>query len=77
MIRDYFSMLVHEIEIEEAAEAARAAAITASGQIARDQRHLHCEYCVSAHGEWPIHWRHVRKQQYERLSHPYLRGLIG
>ena len=39
MIRDYFGMLVHEIEIEEAAEAARAAAITASGQTARDQRH--------------------------------------
>ncbi|HEY1964061.1 MAG TPA: tRNA-dihydrouridine synthase family protein, partial [Acidobacteriaceae bacterium] len=37
MIRDYFGMLVHEIELEEQAEAARAEAIIASGQIARDQ----------------------------------------
>src|SRR5258707_5561145 len=42
MIRDYFGMLVDEIALKEAAEAARAAAITASGQIARDQRHRDC-----------------------------------
>jgi tRNA-dihydrouridine synthase len=38
MIRTYFQMLVDEIALEDAAEAARAAAIIASGQIARDLR---------------------------------------
>ena len=38
MIRTYFQMLVDEIAVEEAADAARAAAIVASGQIAREQR---------------------------------------
>ena len=38
MIRTYFQMLVDEIAVEEAAEAARAAAIQASGQVAREQR---------------------------------------
>ena len=38
MIRTYFQMLVDEIALEEAAEATRAAAIIASGQIARDLR---------------------------------------
>ena len=38
MIRTYFQMLVDEIALEEAAEAARAAAIIASGQVARDLR---------------------------------------
>src|SRR5258707_3049689 len=42
MIRTYFGMLVDDIALKEAAEAARAAAITASGQIARDQRHRDC-----------------------------------
>ena len=55
MIRDYFSMLVHEIEIEEAAEAARAAAITASGQIARDQRHRDCVGKMKQFASWFTH----------------------
>ena len=38
MIRTYFQMLVDEIAADEAAEAARAASIIASGQIAREQR---------------------------------------
>jgi nifR3 family TIM-barrel protein len=38
MIRTYFQMLVDEIALEEAAEATRAAAIIASGQISRDLR---------------------------------------
>ncbi len=38
MIRTYFQMLVDEIALEDAAEAARAAAIIASGQVARDLR---------------------------------------
>ncbi len=37
MIRTYFQMLVDEIALEEAAEAARAEAIIAAGQIAREQ----------------------------------------
>jgi nifR3 family TIM-barrel protein len=38
MIRTYFQMLVDEIAVEDAAEAARAAAIVASGQVAREKR---------------------------------------
>jgi tRNA-dihydrouridine synthase B len=55
MIREYFGMLVHEIEIEEAAEAARAAAITASGQIARDQRHRDCVGKMKQFASWFTH----------------------
>ncbi|MCU1248532.1 MAG: TIM-barrel protein nifR3 family [Edaphobacter sp.] len=55
MIRDYFGMLVHEIEIEEAAEAARAAAITASGQTARDQRHRDCVGKMKQFASWFTH----------------------
>jgi len=55
MIRDYFGMLVHEIEIEEAAEAARAAVITASGQIARDQRHRDCVGKMKQFASWFTH----------------------
>ncbi len=38
MIKTYFQMLVDEIALEEQAEAARAAAITAAGQLAREAR---------------------------------------
>jgi tRNA-dihydrouridine synthase B len=55
MIREYFGMLVHEIEIEEAAEAARAAAITASGQVARDQRHRDCVGKMKQFASWFTH----------------------
>ena len=55
MIRDYFGMLVHEIEIEEAAEAARAAAISASGQIAREQRHRDCVGKMKQFASWFTH----------------------
>jgi tRNA-dihydrouridine synthase len=55
MIRDYFGMLVHEIEIEEAAEAARAAAITASGQLAREQRHRDCVGKMKQFASWFTH----------------------
>jgi tRNA-dihydrouridine synthase B len=55
MIRDYFGMLVHEIEIEEAAEAVRAAAITASGQIAREQRHRDCVGKMKQFASWFTH----------------------
>src|SRR5580698_5597915 len=39
MIKTYFQMLVDEIALEEAAEAARAAALTEAGQIAARTRH--------------------------------------
>ena len=55
MIRDYFSMLVHEIAVEEQAEAARAATITASGQIARDQRHRDCVGKMKQFASWFTH----------------------
>ena len=55
MIRDYFGMLVDEIALEEVAEAARAAAITASGQIARDQRHRDCVGKMKQFASWFTH----------------------
>jgi tRNA-dihydrouridine synthase B len=55
MIRDYFGMLVHEIEIEEQAEAARASAIIASGQIAREQRHRDCVGKMKQFASWFTH----------------------
>ena len=55
MIRDYFVMLVHEIEVEEQAEAARAAVITASGQVARDQRHRDCVGKMKQFASWFTH----------------------
>jgi tRNA-dihydrouridine synthase B len=55
MIRTYFGMLVDEIALEEAAEAARAAAITAAGQIARDQRHRDCVGKMKQFASWFTH----------------------
>jgi tRNA-dihydrouridine synthase B len=55
MIRTYFQMLVDEIAIEEAAEASRAAAITASGQIAREQRHRDCVGKMKQFASWFTH----------------------
>src|SRR5260370_24825339 len=55
MIRDYFGMLVREIEIEEPAEAARAAAITASGQLPRQQRHRDCVRKMHQFATWFTH----------------------
>ena len=55
MIRDYFSMLVDEIALEEQAEAARAAAITASGQVAREQRHRDCVGKMKQFASWFTH----------------------
>ena len=74
MIRDYFGMLVHEIEIEEAAEAARAAAITASGQIAREQRHRDCVGKMKQFASWFTHGvpggGALRKQIFESKNGP-------
>jgi tRNA-dihydrouridine synthase B len=55
MIRTYFQMMVDELAIEEQAEAARAAAITASGQIARDQRHRDCVGKMKQFASWFTH----------------------
>jgi tRNA-dihydrouridine synthase B len=55
MIRTYFQMLVDEIAIEEAAEAARAEAIIASGQIAREQRHRDCVGKMKQFASWFTH----------------------
>ena len=55
MIRTYFQMLVDEISLEEQAEAARAAIITASGQTARDQRHRDCVGKMKQFASWFTH----------------------
>src|SRR5438270_2524810 len=77
MIRDYFGMLVHEIEIEEAAEAARAAAITASGQIASErkaQRNRDCMGKMKQFASWFTHGvpggGALRKQIFESKNGP-------
>jgi tRNA-dihydrouridine synthase B len=80
MIRDYFGMLVHEIEIEEAAEAARAAAITASGQIAREQRHRDCVGKMKQFASWFTHGvpggGALRKQIFESKNGPAVLAAI-
>ena len=55
MIRTYFQMLVDEIAIEERAEAARAEAITASGQVAREQRNRDCVGKMKQFASWFTH----------------------
>jgi tRNA-dihydrouridine synthase B len=55
MIRTYFQMLVDEIALEEAAEAARAAQIIAAGQIARDQRHRDAVGKMKQFAAWFTH----------------------
>src|ERR1017187_9352706 len=74
MIRTYFQMLVDEIALEEAAEAARAAAITANGQIARDQRHRDAVGKMKQFAAWFTHGvpngAHLRKAIFEAKSGP-------
>ena len=55
MIRTYFQMLVDEIALEEAAEAARAEAIVASGQIAREKRHRDAVGKMKQFAAWFTH----------------------
>ncbi|HEU4634563.1 MAG TPA: tRNA-dihydrouridine synthase family protein [Edaphobacter sp.] len=55
MIRTYFQMLVDEIALEEAAEAARAEAIIASGQIAREKRHRDAVGKMKQFAAWFTH----------------------
>jgi tRNA-dihydrouridine synthase B len=55
MIRTYFGMLVDEIAIEERAEAARAAALTEAGQLARQQRNRDCVGKMKQFASWFTH----------------------
>ena len=55
MIKTYFEMLVDEIAIEERAEAARAEAITASGQVAREQRNRDAVGKMKQFASWFTH----------------------
>src|SRR6185312_4598255 len=55
MIRTYFQMLVDEIALEEQTEAARAAAITEAGQLARQQRHRDCVGKMKQFASWFTH----------------------
>src|ERR1019366_5593890 len=69
MIRTYFQMLVDEIALEDAAEAARAATIIASGQIARDQRYRDAVGKMKQFASWFTHGipggAHLRKAIFE------------
>jgi nifR3 family TIM-barrel protein len=55
MIRTYFQMLVDEIAIEEAAEAVRAEAIVASGQVAREARNRDAVGKMKQFASWFTH----------------------
>ncbi|MBS1820662.1 MAG: tRNA-dihydrouridine synthase family protein [Acidobacteria bacterium] len=55
MIRTYFQMLVDEIALEEAAEAARTEAIIAAGQIAREKRHRDAVGKMKQFAAWFTH----------------------
>ena len=80
MIRTYFEMLVHEIEIEEQAEALRAASIVASGQVARDQRHRDCVGKMKQFASWFTHGvpggSNLRKAIFEAKNGPAVLGSI-
>jgi nifR3 family TIM-barrel protein len=80
MIRTYFQMLVDEIAIEESAEAARAAAITASGQIARELRHRDCVGKMKQFASWFTHGvpggGALRKQIFESKNGDAVLGAI-
>ena len=55
MIRTYFQMLVDEMALEEAAEAARAAQIIASGNTAREQQHRDAVGKMKQFAAWFTH----------------------
>jgi nifR3 family TIM-barrel protein len=80
MIRTYFQMLVDEIAIEEQTEAARAAAITASGQIAREQRNRDCVGKMKQFASWFTHGvpggSTLRKQIFESKNGAAVLGAV-
>jgi nifR3 family TIM-barrel protein len=55
MIRDYFQKMVEEIDQENATEAARAEAITAAGQIAREKSARDCVGKMKQFAAWFTH----------------------
>jgi tRNA-dihydrouridine synthase B len=55
MIKTYFEMLVDEIALEEQAEATRAAALTAAGQLARESRNRDCVGKMKQFASWFTH----------------------
>ena len=74
MIKTYFEMLVDEIAIEEQAEAARATAITAAGQLAREARNRDCVGKMKQFASWFTHGvpggGALRKQIFEAKRGP-------
>jgi tRNA-dihydrouridine synthase B len=74
MIKTYFQILVEEIAIEEQAEAARAAAITAAGQLAREARNRDCIGKMKQFASWFTHGvpggGALRKQIFEAKKGP-------
>ena len=80
MIRTYFEMLVHEIELEEAAEATRTATILASGQTAREQRHRDCVGKMKQFASWFTHGvpggSGLRKAIFEAKNGPAVLGSV-
>ncbi|WP_179587149.1 tRNA dihydrouridine synthase [Tunturiibacter gelidoferens] len=80
MIRTYFQMLVDEIALEERAEAARAEAITAAGQVAREQRHRDCVGKMKQFASWFTHGvpggSALRKQIFESKNGDAVLGAI-
>src|SRR5271156_4128968 len=80
MIRDYFGMLVHEIALEEQAEAARAAALTEAGQLARQQRNRDCVGKMKQFASWFTHGvpggGGLRKQIFESKNGEAVLGAV-
>ncbi|WP_433984055.1 tRNA-dihydrouridine synthase [Tunturiibacter empetritectus] len=80
MIRTYFQMLVDEIALEERAESARAEAITAAGQVAREQRHRDCVGKMKQFASWFTHGvpggGALRKQIFESKNGDAVLGAI-
>jgi nifR3 family TIM-barrel protein len=74
MIRTYFQMLVDEIAIEEAAEAERAEAIVAAGQVAREKRNRDAVGKMKQFAAWFTHGvpngAHLRKAIFDARSGP-------
>ena len=80
MIKTYFEMLVDEIALEEQAEAARAAALTAAGQLAREARNRDCVGKMKQFASWFTHGvpggGALRKQIFEAKNGPTVLGAI-
>jgi tRNA-dihydrouridine synthase B len=80
MIKTYFEMLVDEIALEEAAEAARAAALTAAGQLAREARNRDCVGKMKQFASWFTHGvpggGALRKQIFEAKNGGLVLGAV-